>query len=532
MESIKQILDNQNVIVHLQSRKTEIEDERIKNLIHFIDSDKREDSFFQKVIDELVTEIDFLYQKERPIFNGVVVDSQGKILPDYKSVWQNRWQITSPIRSHDNSNLLQNLLMYINPNHEKTSQENQMKEAIYTLEKIQRQVTINDRLLAGKIFHYIGTILEKHPDITLSKETITKLFNTNPELFPFSVDEIYDDRMLDYLSLAKIMNQNKTLEKSGFTTEDILKLLIDTYQIRNKAIWEQFLTPEQFQASHQTIDEFLSHCNANTFVQISNIITRDFDANYDRYFLIKEHGKKSKMFPTTILKELALTAETESDFQLIERLLIDGEISIDWNYSNRDYYSEADVRLQTYLALTRNPKILSILLQNPNRIQTYYSCMESYFISLFEIYAILGDYEKSIQIFEEKFYDTPKGTSIAIPPYFGDIFTQYIETIVKSFEQYDIDENERKKILEQILNSKSIDCVNPVEVLPEIKSTLSIENFQELVTKLKKREQNGEIHFFIREEFGFDQTLRIIKEDEVERVFSEFWPKTYTLKIN
>ena len=125
MESIKQILDNQNVIVHLQGRKTEIEDERIKKLIHFIESDKREDSFFQEVIDELVTEIDFLYQKERPIFNGVVVDSQGKNLPDYKSVWQNRWQITSPIRSHDNSNLLQNLLMYINPNHEKTSQESQ-----------------------------------------------------------------------------------------------------------------------------------------------------------------------------------------------------------------------------------------------------------------------------------------------------------------------------------------------------------------------------------------------------------------------
>ena len=282
MEPIKQILDNQNVVVHLQDRKIEIEDERINNLIHFIDSDKRNDAFYQQVIDELVREIDFLYQKEPPVFTGVVVDSQEKALPDYKSVCQNRWNVTSP----KNQNRLQDLLMYTSSNSEHTSQEDQIEEAIYTLEKIQRQVTRSDRRLAENLFRYIGTILENYPDITLKKETITRLFNTNPELFPFSVDEIYDDRMLDYVSLAAIMNQNKTLEKSGFTTEDTLKLLIDTYQVRNEKIWREFLTPEQLQTSHQTIDEFLSHCNAKMFVHISNIITRNFDANYDRYTLI------------------------------------------------------------------------------------------------------------------------------------------------------------------------------------------------------------------------------------------------------
>lgn len=541
MEPIKQILDNQNVVVHLQDRKIEIEDERINNLIHFIDSDKRNDAFYQQVIDELVREIDFLYQKEPPVFTGIVVDSQEKALPDYKSVCQNRWNVTSP----KNQNRLQDLLMYMSPNSECTSQEDQIEEAIYTLEKIQRQVTRSDRRLAENLFRYIGTILENYPDITLRKETITRLFNTNPELFPFSVDEIYDDRMLDYVSLAAIMNQNKTLEKSGFTTEDILKLLIDTYQVRNEKIWREFLTPEQLQTSHQTIDEFLSHCNAKMFVHISNIITRNFDANYDRYTLIKEHSKDNKAFPTAVLKELSHVAETEADYQLMKRLLTDDEIQIDWNLSHRDYFSETDINLKTDLALTRNPKILSILLQDSNRIHTYYSYDEAIYISLFEIYAILGDYEKSIQTFEEKFHDNQnyasyvdnpqkklqKGIPIVIPPYFQDVFTQYIETLVKSFEDRKINENKRKEILSRVFNSKTITYINPAEVLEEIEPTLSKETFQELVTRLREREQNGEIRFVTREEYGLDQIIRTIKEDEVERVFSEFQPKktfTYT----
>lgn len=545
MEPIKQILDNQNVVVHLQDRKIEIEDKRIYNLVHFIDSDKRNDAFYQQVIDELVREIDFLYQKDPPVFTGIVVDSQEKALPDYKSVCQNRWNVTSP----KNQNRLQDLLMYTSSNSECTSQEDQIEEAIYTLEKIQRQVTRSDRRLAENLFRYIGTILENYPDITLRKETITRLFNTNPELFPFSVDEIYDDRMLDYVSLAAIMNQNKTLEKSGFTTEDILKLLIDTYQVRNEKIWREFLTPKQLQTSHQTIDEFLSHCNAKMFVHISNIITRNFDANYDRYTLIKEHSKDNKAFPTAVLKELSHVAETEADYQLMKRLLTDDEIQIDWNLSHRDYFSETDINLKTDLALTRNPKILSILLQDSNRIHTYYSYDEAIYISLFEIYAILGDYEKSIQTFEEKFHDNQnyasyvdnpqkklqKGIPIVIPPYFQDVFTQYIETLVKSFEDRKINENKRKEILSRVFNSKTITYINPAEVLEEIEPTLSKETFQELVTRLREREQNGEIRFVTREEYGLDQIIRTIKEDEVERVFSEFQPKktfTYTPKNN
>lgn len=545
MEPIKQILDNQNVVVHLQDRKIEIEDERINYLIRFIDSDKRNNAFYQQVIDELVREIDFLYQKDPPVFTGIVVDSQEKALPDYKSVCQNRWNVTSP----KNQNRLQDLLMYTSSNSEHTSQEDQIEEAIYTLEKIQRQVTRSDRRLAENLFRYIGTILENYPDITLKKETITRLFNTNPELFPFSGDEIYDDRMLDYVSLAAIMNQNKTLEKSGFTTEDILKLLIDTYQVRNEKIWREFLTPEQLQTSHQTIDEFLSHCNAKMFVHISNIITRNFDANYDRYTLIKEHSKDNKAFPTAVLKELSHVAETEADYQLMKRLLTDDEIQIDWNLSHRDYFSETDTSLKTDLALTRNPKILSILLQDSNRIHTYYSYNEAIYISLFEIYAILGDYEKSIQTFEEKFHDNQnyasyvdnpqkklqKGIPIAIPPYFQDVFTQYIETLVKSFEDRKINEIKRKEILSRVFNSKTITYINPAEVLEEIEPTLSKETFQELVTRLREREQNGEIRFVTREEYGLDQIIRTIKEDEVERVFSEFQPKktfTYTPKNN
>ena len=545
MEPIKQILDNQNVVVHLQDRKIEIEDERINYLIRFIDSDKRNNAFYQQVIDELVREIDFLYQKDPPVFTGIVVDSQEKALPDYKSVCQNRWNVTSP----KNQNRLQDLLMFTSSNSEHTSQEDQIEEAIYTLEKIQHQVTRSDRRLAENLFRYIGTILENYPDITLKKETITRLFNTNPELFPFSVDEIYDDRMLDYVSLAAIMNQNKTLEKSGFTTEDILKLLIDTYQVRNEKIWREFLTPKQLQTSHQTIDEFLSHCNAKMFVHISNIITRNFDANYDRYTLIKEHSKDNKAFPTAVLKELSHVAETEADYQLMKRLLTDDEIQIDWNLSHRDYFSETDINLKTDLALTRNPKILSILLQDSNRIHTYYSYDEAIYISLFEIYAILGDYEKSIQTFEEKFHDNQnyasyvdnpqkklqKGIPIVIPPYFQDVFTQYIETLVKSFEDRKINENKRKEILSRVFNNKTITYINPAEVLEEIEPALSKETFQELVTRLREREQNGEIRFVTREEYGLDQIIRTIKEDEVERVFSEFQPKktfTYTPKNN
>ena len=128
-----------------------------------------------------------------------------------------------------------------------------------------------------------------------------------------------------------------------------------------------------------------------------------------------------------------------------------------------------------------------------------------------------------------------KGIPIVIPPYFQDVFTQYIETLIKSFEDRKINENKRKEILSRVFNSKTITYINPAEVLEEIEPTLSKETFQELVTRLREREQNGEIRFVTREEYGLDQIIRTIKEDEVERVFSEFQPKktfTYTPKNN
>ena len=148
---------------------------------------------------------------------------------------------------------------------------------------------------------------------------------------------------------------------------------------------------------------------------------------------------------------------------------------------------------------------------------------------------------------EEKFHDNQnyasyvdnpqeklqKGIPIVIPPYFQDVFTQYIETLVKSFEDRKINENKRKEILSRVLNSKAITYINPIEVLEKMEPTLSKENFQELVNKLREREQNGEIRFVTREEYGLDQIIRTIKEDEVESIFSEFQSKktfTYTSK--
>ena len=90
-------------------------------------------------------------------------------------------------------------------------------------------------------------------------------------------------------------------------------------------------------------------------------------------------------------------------------------------------------------------------------------------------------------------------------------------------------------LFRSVFNSKTITYINPAEVLEEIEPTLSKETFQELVTRLREREQNGEIRFVTREEYGLDQIIRTIKEDEVERVFSEFQPKktfTYTPKNN
>jgi len=151
-----------------------------------------------------------------------------------------------------------------------------------------------NRNLAGELFEYVCDILEKNKDIKLDREILTKLLNRNPKLFSLSVEQNYFYRNFDFERLVAILNKNETLKKSNISIDDIYQILVDTCQIDNEEIFGYLISSEDFQKNHQKIDEFLNECNGKAFADITNIIIKYFDKDYDRISIVKKRKEFSR----------------------------------------------------------------------------------------------------------------------------------------------------------------------------------------------------------------------------------------------
>ena len=142
---------------------------------------------------------------------------------------------------------------------------------------------------ATNMFDYICDILEKNKNIKLDKETLTKLLNRNPELFTLTTEpDDYLYRLFDFKRISKILNKNQTLKKSNISTDEVYQLLIDTCQIDNQGVFGNLVSPEEFKEDNKKIVEFLGECNSKGFVDITNIIIRKLDKDFDRLSIIKK----------------------------------------------------------------------------------------------------------------------------------------------------------------------------------------------------------------------------------------------------
>lgn len=355
--------------------------------------------------------------------------------------------------------------------------------------------------LSESLFNYICDILEKNKDIELDIETLKILLNRNPKLFELIAEENYLFRTFNFEWLANILECNNTLKKSKIKTEDTYQLLIDTYQINNYEIFPKLITTEQFKESHTKLDEFLKNCNARTFVEITDIIVRKIDGNFDRFSYIK--NKKENNYIEQVIVNLLKFNLTKKDVNFIHNILTDKNIDINYEYKYYDYTGENS--LLSDLAFRKNKIILQDLLNKKENVkQCYWS--GDYRIELYKLYATIGEYDKALENFNENykveydFYedynDDLNRDNYTYGEYtYIDTLGSFIKSICNSFKDKDIEYSKKIEIIKSILNNENVKYINLNEILPSLKETLFKEDYALLIEALLEREKNNNIKF-------------------------------------
>lgn len=392
-------------------------------------------------------------------------------------------------------------------------------------------LTHANKELSKKLFEYVCSILEVNKDVKLDIETLKKLLNRNPKLFALSVEESYLYRTFDYKKLVKIINENGTLEKSNISIDDIYQILFDTCQLNNQDVFCGLVTPEQFSKNHKKIDEMLSCCNAKAFVEITNIIIRNFDRNFDRLSFAKNRSEDK--FCERLIIELLHSYVKKEDCYLIHQILTDSEIQIDYDLYYADYIGQTN--LKSLIALSKNPIIIKDLLSKEQNVQDYYWHGESG-IQLFRLYGIIGDYEKALTNFNEKYNygcdyteDFDDDFNRVGHTYGGwdyeDSVAVFVNDVCTSFNEQNTDYSMRKAIINKILNNDKVKYINLEETLPVVQEVLSDEDFKALLDTLVLKRNSGNLGFIVSEENNEDSffnryVIRLASEEEVQDYLS------------
>lgn len=483
LESVKKILDSDSgfIIEDISKKeKKEVIDNRFSLIKQSVEAiENKDDNFYFQLIKLIGNYIDPLYDKRVDDFPNVVFDKNGEeVLQDYTT-----------LSSYDMYNL-----------------------------------TEANKELANNLFEYVCTILENNKDVKLDIETLKKLLNRNPKLFDLSVEEDYLFRPFNFNKLVTIINENKMLEKSNINIDDIYQLLLDTYQINNDNVFGYLVKPEQFNQNHKKIEEVLTWCNAKTFAEITNIIRRSFDKDFDRFSIIKKRNKNK--FCEELIIELLRWRAYDDDCSLVHQILTDPEIEIDYDLYSADFAGETD--LKSIIALSNNKTIIKDLLSKEQNIQKYYR-HGGYDIGLYTLYAIVGDYEKAIANFEENYnfkHDlcdldkTWDKSGYAYGDYsYHDSLARFIKSMCNSFKENNVDYSNMINLINRIINSEKVKYINLEKTLIPIQKVLSDDDFKLLVDGLLEKHNSGNLEFITVNDYDGVLTryrINIASENEIQ----------------
>ncbi len=494
LESIKEILESEaNLLVNnlddikkLAKRDNnvvkKVVDNRFELVKQLIDSmDDKSDTFYAELIQIISTYINQLYDRDIDFCNvGINSSSFSEELDSLDTI-------------HFNSN------------------------DSYILSKANRE-------LSEQLFDYVCSILESNKNITLDVETLKRLLNRNPKLFSLSVEEVYLYRPFDFNRLTKIINENQMLEKSNISIEEVYQLLLDTCQLNNDDVFSSLVKPEQFKQNHQKIDEILTWCNAKAFVEITNIIKRNFEKDFDRFSIAKKRNKNK--FCEELIIELLHCRADKDDCDLIHQILTDSEIEINYDLYSADYTGQTD--LKSVIALSGNRTIIKDLLSKEHNIQNYYSHGDCG-IQLYILYAIIGNYEKALANFEENYNfkydldDEDNNWDRSGYAYGGwsyeDSLARFIGSMCDSFKEDSVDYSMTINLISRVINSENVKYINLEETLTPIQGVLSDDDFKLLVDALLEKHNSGNLGFLsVNDHEGMftRYIISIANEDEIQ----------------
>lgn len=483
LESIKRLLESDPGLVIEDMQQPNIKtvvDNRfllIKQVVDVVEN--KDDKFYTELVKLIANFIDQLYDKDVHGFPGVVLDEIGEIA---------------------------------NQDYDEISSDDRFKLAEA------------NRELSEKLFDYVCSILECNKNITLDVETLKRLLNRNPKPLTFTIEEDYLYRSFDFERLIKIINENQILERSNISIDEIYQLLLDTYQLNNDDVFRGLVKSEQFHQNHKKIDEILTWCNAKIFVELTNIIRRNFDKNFDRFAIIKQRNKDK--FCERLVIELLNWRASKEDCDLIHQILTDPEIEIDYDLHSADYKGQTDLR--SIIALSGNRTIIKDLLSHEQGVQNYYSHGE-FVIQLYTLYAVTGDYEKALVNFEENYnfeydlYDEDNTWNKSGYAYgsweYEDSLARFIRSMCTSFKESGTDYSTIINLISRILKSEKIKYINLEETLTPIREVLSDDDFKLLVDALLEKYNSGILGFLAvsdHEDLFTRYIIRIANEDEVQ----------------
>lgn len=394
-----------------------------------------------------------------------------------------------------------------------------------------------NRDLAELLFDAVCSILESNTDIKLSKDTLLNLLKRSPKPLSMSIEEEYVDRPFGFERLAKILNENHTLAKSSISTEDTYQLLYDACQLHSE-VFVYLVSGEEFKKSHKKIDEILMKCSAKFFVEITNIIIKYFDKDFDRFSIAK---KRQNKFCSHLVITLLSSCPKEEDYNLIHQILTDPEIAINYNMKISDRCGESD--LKSRIALSGNRIIIKDLLSKEDNLKNRYFHGD-YSIPLYTLYAILGEYEKALANFEASYHfnydlDDEDETWDRFGYAYGgweyqDSLAEFINELCKSFKQDNIDYSMIVNILSRIINNANVRFLNLDKTLIPIQTVLTPEDLKLLTDALAEKYNAGNIRFLVLEDHMSTFTryiIRIANDEEVKKQLVELGEKGIILAL-
>lgn len=488
LDNIKKILESEARLLiedMSQSYINKIVDNRFSLIKQDVDSVlNKDDTFYIELIKLIGMYVEQLYDRAVIISNVIIFDKNGKIIP-------NNYDFLNKIDSF--------------------------------------QLEVANNKLSEKLFDYVCDILECNKDIKLDIETLKRLFNRNPRPSIHSIERDYLYRFFDYAKLAKIINENQTLEKSNISIDDIYQLLLDTYQLNNNDVFGSLVKIEQFSQNHQKIDEILAWCNPETFAQVTNIIRCNFDKKFDTFGIAKKRNK-NKFCDRLIIELLRHSSYYKDSCDLVHQILTDPEIEIDYNLLLNSHAGDTD--LKSLIAFSYNKMIIKDLLSKKENIQNNYIWGDSV-IRLYKLYVIIGDYEKALANFEEEYnfkydlYDEDKNWDSHEYAYgswsYKDSLADFISCICKSFTSENIEYSRKKKIINQILDSAKVEYINLEKTLPVLQEVLSDNDFRILLDTLVLKRNTGNLGFVSVTEIDsmFEHyIIKVASDEEVQNYLS------------